>query len=263
MLNHERDERAARGVDQPSSEAPRPVRGFVTLDRVTFGYNAQEPPLIENLSLEIEPGQRVALVGGSGSGKSTVGKLVCGLLTPWSGTVRIDGRPVEDIPLSHLIDTISYVDQEIVLFEGSVRDNLTLWNQFVSERAITQALRDAAVHDEISLRPDRYDAQVEENGRNFSGGQRQRLEIARALVSDPGVLVLDEATAALDPVTELEIDDRLRQRGCTCLIVAHRLSTIRDADEIVVLDRGRVAQQGTHDRLLAEDGPYRTLITSS
>ena len=264
VLNYEPEPRAVRGMATDSlPEAPPPPRGFIAIEDVTFGYNAQEPPLIEGFSLSVGPGQRVALVGGSGSGKSTVGKLVCGLLEPWSGVVRIDGRPVEDISPGLLFETITYVDQDVVLFEGTVRDNVTLWNPLIEDYQVTQALRDAAVHGEIVTRPGKYDAVVEENGRNFSGGQRQRLEIARALSSDPAVLVLDEATAALDPVTELEIDDRLRQRGCTCLIVAHRLSTIRDADLIVVLDRGRVVQQGTHEQLMEQDGIYRTLITSS
>ena len=262
VLQHAPDARAVRGMEEPPPEAPEPPRGFVTLENVSFGYNVREAPLIESFNLSIRPGQRVALVGRTGSGKSTVGKLVCGLLKPWSGVVRIDGRAIEDVPPVHLIEAISYVDQEIVLFEGSVRDNVTLWNPLVEDHSVARALRDAAVHDEVMSRSRKYDAPVEENGRNFSGGQRQRLEIARALVSDPAVLVLDEATAALDPVTEQKIDDRLRQRGCTCLIVAHRLSTIRDADEIIVLDGGRVVQQGTHDRLIGEDGPYRTLIAA-
>ena len=225
-----------------------------------FGYNAKETPLIEDFSLSIHPGQRVALVGGSGSGKSTVARLICGLLTPWSGNIRIDGVQLEDITPSRFAEIVSHVDQEITLFEASVRENVALWDPTIEERDIVRALRDAAIHDDVASRPLKYDSPVHEGGRNFSGGQRQRLEIARALVRNPAVLILDEATAALDPLTELRIDDRLRQRGCTCLIIAHRLSTIRDADEIVVMDQGRIVQRGTHDHLIAQDGAYRSLV---
>ena len=263
VLHYKPNPQAARGLNERRPAKPPVVHGFVTLDNVTFGYNAKEAPLIENLSLSIRPGQRVALVGGSGSGKSTLGRLICGLLEPWGGEVRIDDRRIQDIPPSHIVDTVAYVDQEIVLFEGSVRDNVALWNPLVEDRDLTRALRDAAIHEDIVARPGKYEAQVGEYGRNFSGGQRQRLEIARAFAANPVVLVLDEATAALDSVTELAIDDNLRRRGCTCVIVAHRLSTIRDADEIVVLDAGRVVQRGRHDALIREDGVYRDLIAAS
>ncbi len=263
VLNYKADARAALGLNERTENPPPVVRGFVQLDNVTFGYNAKEAPLIENFSLSIRPSQRIALVGGSGSGKSTLGRLICGLLQPWSGTVSIDGRKVEDIPPSHFVETVAYIDQEIVLFDGSVRDNVTLWNPTVGDRDVTLALRDAAIHDDIMSRPGKYDAPVGEYGRNFSGGQRQRLEIARAFAVNPPVLVLDEATSALDPVTELEIDQRLRRRGCTCIIVAHRLSMVRDADEIVVLDRGQLVQRGRHDELIAEAGVYRDLVSSS
>ena len=260
VLNYRPDERTAHGLNEREAKILPPARGFVELENVTFGYNAKEPPLIENFNLSIRPGQRVALVGSSGSGKSTLGKLICGLLRPWSGTVRLDGRAVEDIPSSHIPETIAYVDQEIVLFDGSVYDNVTLWNPTIVDRDISQALRDAVLHEDVVMRPGKYETQVGEYGRNFSGGQRQRLEIARALATNPAILVLDEATAALDPVVELDIDNNLRRRGNTCVIVAHRLSTIRDADEIVVLDSGRIAQRGTHERLIEQDGPYRNLV---
>lgn len=263
VLRYEPDGRAAQALLGPPPDPPPPARGVVVFDKVTFGYNPHEPPLIENLSFSIASGQRVALVGGSGSGKSTVARLLAGLIRPWSGSIAIDGRPVADIPPSHFAAMASHVDQTVVLFQGTVRENVTLWNPTLDERQVTRALRDAAVYDEVMCRPGKYDAPVDENGRNFSGGQRQRLALARALAPDPAVLVLDEATAALDTVTEAAIDDRLRRRGATCLIVAHRLSTIRDSDEIIVLEDGRVAQRGTHERLMAEDdGPYRSLVAS-
>lgn len=264
VLRYEPDRRAALALLAPPPDPPAPARGVVVFDKVTFGYNPQEPPLIENLSFSIASGQRIALVGGSGSGKSTVARLVAGLIRPWSGVVSIDGRPVADIPPSHFAAMVSHVDQEVALFQGTVRDNVTLWNPTIDERQVTRALRDADVYDEVMSRPGKYDAPIEENGRNLSGGQRQRLALARALAPDPAVLVLDEATAALDTVTEAVIDDRLRRRGSTCLIVAHRLSTVRDADEIIVLRDGRVAQRGTHERLMADDeGAYRSLVASN
>lgn len=263
VMNYVPDPRAAQGMTDHKPKTLPMARGYLTIDNITYGYNAQEPPLIKNFSLSVQPGQRVALVGGSGSGKSTIAKLVCGLLTPWSGTVHIDGYDLQKISPAHFAELVSYVDQEVVLFQASVQDNITLWDSTISEFDMAQALRDAAIHDVIMSRPGKLNTAVSENGLNFSGGQRQRLEIARALASDPAVLVLDEATAALDPVTELEIDDRLRQRGATCLIIAHRITTIRDADEIIVLDHGNIAQRGTHKALIEEEGPYRELITSN
>ena len=227
---------------------------------VTFGYSRLEPPLIEGFDLVLEPGRRIALVGASGSGKSTVARLVTGVFRPWEGEVRIGGRPRETIAPEQLQAILGSVDQDIYLFAGTVRDNLTLWDPTTPQEDMIQAARDAHIHDVVASRPLGYESPVDEAGANFSGGQRQRLEIARALAARPSILVLDEATAALDPLTEQQIDLAIRRRACACLIIAHRLSTIRDCDEIVVMDRGRIAARGTHDQLMAGSDHYRDLI---
>ena len=237
------------------------LAGRVEIRNVTFGYRRNRDPLIEDFSLSVEVGQRVAVIGPTGSGKSTLLKLLSGEFTPWSGEILFDGVPRLEIPREIISNSVAVVSQQVLLFSGTVRDNLTLWNPSVGDRQLADASKDALLHDEVMRRESGYESLVEEGGRNFSGGQRQRMEIARALVNNPAVLVLDEATSALDAASEALIDDALRRRGCTCVIVAQRMSTIRDCDLIVVMDRGHEVQRGVHEDLIADpQGLYSQLM---
>lgn len=254
------DERSLEDLSSIDETKGR-LSGRVTLENISFGYSQTDKPLIENLSLQVDSGKKVALVGPSGSGKSTVAKIVMALYQHWEGQILFDEKLRSQIPRRAITKSLAMVDQNISVVPGTVRDNLTLWDASISDSAMVTAARDAEIHDVIAARNGGYDSEVLEGGTNFSGGQLQRLEIARALVNDPSILVLDEATSALDPLTESKILQNLSRRGCTCIVVAHRLSTIRDCDEIIVLESGVVVQRGSHDELLSDEkGLYATLI---
>jgi len=237
------------------------LEGMVEFRNVSFGYSPLAPPLIENLSFTIKPGMRLALVGPSGCGKSTIARLASNLYRPWSGEILYDGKKHSEMSGSVMHRSLASVDQEIFLFAGSIKDNLSLWDSTVPDEIVFRATHDACIHEEILSRSNKgYEALLTEKGRNMSGGQRQRLEIARALLYSPSILIMDEATSALDSESEKLISDNIRKRGCTCIMIAHRLSTIQDCDEILVLDKGKVVQKGTHEELKEQEGLYQDLI---
>ncbi len=238
------------------------LKGDLEVRNVTFGYSRLGKPTVTNFSMHIKPGSRIAIVGPSGCGKSTISKLVTGLYRPWEGEILFDGKPIQDIPRGVFTGSVAMVDQDIVLFEDTIANNIRMWDETIADFEVILAARDAQIHEDILQRPGGYSWKLTENGKDLSGGQRQRLEIARVLAQDPSIVVLDEATSALDAKTEYDLVQAICQRGISCIVVAHRLSTIRDCDEIIVLDQGRIVERGTHDELYAKGGAYTELVTS-
>ena len=238
------------------------LSGSVELKNVTFGYSRLAPPLIENFSMKVEAGSRVAFVGPSGCGKSTLAKLISGLYQPWEGEILFDGKHISEINRSVFTGSVAVVDQDITLFEDSIENNIKMWDNTIEDYEVMMAARDAQIHDDIMQREGGYRYKLTEGGRDLSGGQRQRLEIARVLAQDPTIIVMDEATSALDAKTEFDVVNAVKARDITCIVIAHRLSTIRDCDEIIVFDQGKVVERGTHEELMAKGGAYTRLVTS-
>lgn len=261
VMDYPADPLANPRAESEAQGGRQKLRGGVRLEHVTFGYSRLADPLIEDFNLDLKPGGSVAFVGPSGCGKSTISKLISGMYRPWSGEVLFDGTPLAEVPRSVRCGSVAVIDQDIILFNDTVANNIRLWDDSIEDFEVVLAARDAHVHDVIMERDEGYDHVLAEGGRDFSGGQRQRLEIARALVMDPTVLIMDEATSALDAQTEAKVIASIRRRGISCIVVAHRLSAVRDCDEIIVLDRGKVVERGTHEELYAAGGMYATLVS--
>lgn len=238
------------------------LKGNIELKNITFGYSRLSAPIIKDFSLTVKPGERIALVGSSGCGKSTISKLVSGLYQPWNGEILYDGKPLSEVNRDVFTGSIAVVDQEVTLFEDSISNNIKMWDTSIEDFEMILAARDAQIHEEIMRRDGGYNYKIAEGGKDFSGGQRQRLEIARVLAKDPTVLILDEATSALDAKTEFDVVNAIKERGITCIVVAHRLSTVRDCDQIIVLEDGVAVERGTHEELYAKGGLYTRLISN-
>ena len=245
-----------------ADEELRKLGGNVELKNISFGYSRLEAPLIEGFSLKMKPGERIALVGASGCGKSTISKLISGLYQPWSGEILFDGKPRTAYQREVLTGSIAVVDQDITIFEDTIANNIKMWDNSIQDFEMILAARDARIHDDIMQKDGGYQHKLTSGGKDLSGGQRQRLEIARVLSQDPSIIILDEATSALDARTEYEVINSIKARGITCIVIAHRLSTVRDCDEIIVLDKGKVVERGTHSELMSKGGAYADLVAN-
>ncbi len=248
--------------DVSDEEDLNKLSGNIELKNITFGYSRLAEPLIKDFSLTMKTGDRIALVGASGCGKSTISKLISGMYQPWSGEILFDGKQRSAYPRDVVVGSIAVVDQDIILFEDSIENNIKMWDDTILDFEVILAARDAQIHDDIVQMPGGYKHKLISGGRNLSGGQRQRLEIARVLAQDPTIIILDEATSALDAKTEFEVVNAIKERGITCIVIAHRLSTVRDCDEIIVLDNGKVVERGRHEDLMRAGGAYSELVAS-
>lgn len=248
--------------DEPDTAEYDKLSGKILMKNVTFGYSKLAGPLIEDFHLDVAPGSRIALVGSSGCGKSTISKLISGLYQPWSGEILFDGKPIREIDRGVFTGSLAVVDQDIILFEDTIANNIKMWDSSIEDFEMIMAARDAQLHEDIMQRDGGYRYKITEGGKDFSGGQRQRMEIARVLAQDPTIIILDEATSALDAKTEYEAVKAIKDRGITCIVVAHRLSTIRDCDEIIVMEQGKVMERGTHEELYAKGGLYTKLVSN-
>ena len=265
VMEYPEDEALAAAGDSPAEDDEASydkLSGSLVMKNVTFGYSRLAPPLIENFNLELKQGQRIAFVGTSGCGKSTLAKLISGLYQPWEGEILFDGKPIDQIDRSVFTGSVAVVDQDIILFEDTIANNIRMWDTSIEDFEVIMAARDAQLHEDIMQREGGYQYKITEGGKDFSGGQRQRMEIARVLAQDPTMIIMDEATSALDAKTEYDVVRAIRARGISCVVIAHRLSTIRDCDEIIVIDHGKAIERGTHDELMERGGVYRTLVTS-